>query len=741
MPRPRIALVSREVQPFGGGGIGAYVAATAELLADVADVTIFTSSLHERRRRELRAAGASLPPGHLVFVSEPRGFELDSFRGRMHLWSARVRDALRRHYGERGPDLVEFQDFLGEGFVTAQDRRAGASWLRRTAVCVRINTTAELCDVLNGHLRSDVDTRVTFELERSALSICDHVLWPGGDVLETYRRYYGAGALAEPLLLRQAFSAGSEPHPQPALVGDEQGPLRLLYIGRFERRKGVLELVRALSGLRREDWRATLVGADSETAPLGQSMRAMAELAVGSDSRFQLREAVDRGEIAELIDLNDLVVIPSLWECWPNVGLEALERNRPLLATPTGGLVEMAVPGRSGLLAQDNSSAALATALEEAFDSRAKLTELAATGGPRAVFETLTAPEPIRAHYLELCERARDRAPPQPRRDPAPLVSIVIPYFGLPDYVGEAVASAFAQTYAEIEVIVVDDGSFADDAVLAGLAARHPIRVLVQQNSGLGAARNFGISQARGTYVLPLDADNALHSEFLTRCVDLLEARPDLAYVTAWTRFVDDRGAPWRGIDNGERPLGGESRMLTEANVAGDAAAVIRRAVFEGGHAYDVELTSYEDWDFYRGLAEAGLRGAVIPEPLIDYRVREASMARTIGVPNRERLGGELNARAAAREVRWTTAAASAAAPGWDERSAAELAAAATRLARSRDARAGAAAASALARDGGVTGANAAGRPPAVRWISARARTIGQRARLLARRMALRVLR
>ncbi len=105
----------------------------------------------------------------------------------------------------------------------------------------------------------------------------------------------------------------------------------------------------------------------------------------------------------------------------------------------------------------------------------------------------------------------------------------------------------------------------------------------------------------------------------------------------------------------GYEPLGNQSGLVGEENVAGDAAAVIRRRLFELGFAYSEELTSYEDWHFYRELAAAGCFGAVIPERLLRYRVREDSMQARIAQPNRQRLLGEIEARIKENAMQWTS--------------------------------------------------------------------------------------
>ena len=116
----------------------------------------------------------------------------------MHALQRSRRTALLKAlYGDRGPDLIEFCDYLAEGFVTVQDASDRAPrGSRDTLVCVRLHTTSELCAVLDGHLPDDFGTVAIHDAERYVLRHADRILWSGGDVLGTYERFYGADALA-----------------------------------------------------------------------------------------------------------------------------------------------------------------------------------------------------------------------------------------------------------------------------------------------------------------------------------------------------------------------------------------------------------------------------------------------------------------------------------------------------------------------------------------------------------------
>lgn len=655
--RPSIAFLSREVAPFKGGGIGTYVTAAAQALAPVAEVTIFTTSRHRRAYEALTSSPNPLPAGVDVrFITEPRGWEIGETEGALSLWSARAFDAVCDAYPGGGPDLLECPDYLGEGFVAAQARRCGDPRLARTTLCVRAYTTGEMTSVLDGHLPEDFETKLTHQIERYSLAHCDHFLWAGGDVLGSYERYFGADQIADPVRVRHPLYVGPDLKPANLKARDDDGTTRLLYVGRLERRKGVLNLARAVSGIGDDRLRLTWLGGDTETAPLGQSLRAMLEVMLGDDSRVDFIDQVPRAQLPRIIEQHDAVVLPSLWECWPAVGLEALERNRPILATPTGGFAEIVQPGRSGWLTPDTSPESLASAIESLLNDPGTCRAMICAGGPRDRFEELTDVEQVRSSYLALAaEGALRGSVASTSSDDPPLVSIVIPYYRLDDHLEETVLSVTHQTYPRIETIVINDGSFREaDKILERLTERHDLRLLSQVNSGLGAARNTGITHSRGRYVMFLDADNVITPTFIERCVGVLEADPELAYATTWASYIDEKGEPWRGSEAGYRPLGNWTTLVEDRNVAGDAAAVFRRSIFAHGLAYSPELTSFEDWALYREMRALGLIGAVIPERLLEYRIRERSMLRQIGSPNQERIEGEIRARIKERGMRWT---------------------------------------------------------------------------------------
>ncbi|MFZ2642490.1 MAG: glycosyltransferase family A protein, partial [Verrucomicrobiia bacterium] len=130
--------------------------------------------------------------------------------------------------------------------------------------------------------------------------------------------------------------------------------------------------------------------------------------------------------------------------------------------------------------------------------------------------------------------------------DQNPRVSVVIPCYNLGQYLDEAVESVLAQTYQEFEILVVDDGS-TDETTKQILSSynRPKTRVIRTANQGPSAARNTGIQQARGEYILPLDADDKIGSRYMEKAVAVLDQRAEVGIVCCEAEFFGEVAGKW----------------------------------------------------------------------------------------------------------------------------------------------------------------------------------------------------
>ncbi|MEQ8663224.1 MAG: glycosyltransferase [Gammaproteobacteria bacterium] len=214
-----------------------------------------------------------------------------------------------------------------------------------------------------------------------------------------------------------------------------------------------------------------------------------------------------------------------------------------------------------------------------------------------------------------------------------PLVSVIIPTYNYGHFVEATIASAAAQDYPALEIIVIDDGS--SDDTRARLAARPDITYVHQDNQGLSAARNHGMRLARGAYLQFLDADDLLGAAAIRKRVACLEARPDLAAVFCRSvLFADEAelaGAPGSLREWPQPAAGTIDLALYFANVAPPHAFLVRRAVV-AAHAltFDARLRACEDYDFWYRLARVGGPPALCTDTFVYYRQHAASMSRAL---------------------------------------------------------------------------------------------------------------
>jgi len=213
-----------------------------------------------------------------------------------------------------------------------------------------------------------------------------------------------------------------------------------------------------------------------------------------------------------------------------------------------------------------------------------------------------------------------------------PRVSVVIPVFNAGGYLAEALRSLARQTYRDFEVVAVDDGSTdARTLALLDAAAREPgVTLHRTPNRGPAAARNLAVEQARGAYVLPLDADDYLAPAFLEKTVAVLDAEPEVGVAYTWVGLVGAHHGVWR--------TGGFSvpELLCRCTI--HVSSLYRRKIWADVGGYDARFVeSCEDWDFWLGAAARGWKGRCIPEVLAHYRRSPTSRERRARAPEASR--------------------------------------------------------------------------------------------------------
>lgn len=239
------------------------------------------------------------------------------------------------------------------------------------------------------------------------------------------------------------------------------------------------------------------------------------------------------------------------------------------------------------------------------------------------------------------------------QRSEGPLVSIIIPVLNGEAFIAEALASAFAQTFRDFEIIVVDDGS--TDNTLEIVAGFERTTVITQSNRGHAAARNRAVASARGDWIAPLDADDRWEPTKLEAQIKRIHDA-DVIY-TAARNFGDASRVDEVTFRGHECPEGEVFDELLADNFITHSSALIRSRMFHAVGGYDESLTSSTDWDLWLRLSAAGARFAGCREPLTHYRWAAAAVSRNYRRTCESRLVVVERAMASARGQRLSAVA------------------------------------------------------------------------------------
>ena len=204
-------------------------------------------------------------------------------------------------------------------------------------------------------------------------------------------------------------------------------------------------------------------------------------------------------------------------------------------------------------------------------------------------------------------------------------VTVAIPCYNSLPFLGDCLRSVVAQTWTDWEAIVVDDCSTdGDPARIIDEFADPRIRLLRHEvNRGLSAARNTAFAAARTPFVVPLDCDDILAPDFLSRLLSILENDPSLDCVfTDFELF---------GASSGIRTLTVEPLEATaKAQWIPGAGVLMKRELWERAGKYCEAPTlrlGNEDWDFWLAAAAVGFRTTHVPEALYRYRIQAGTLS------------------------------------------------------------------------------------------------------------------
>ena len=195
------------------------------------------------------------------------------------------------------------------------------------------------------------------------------------------------------------------------------------------------------------------------------------------------------------------------------------------------------------------------------------------------------------------------------------LVSVIVPCYNYAHFLGEALDSVLAQTYPHWECIIINDGSpdNTEEVALEYCKKDSRIKYFYKENGGHSSARNLGIKNSTGKYILPLDPDDKIADYFLEKAVKVLDSDSNVKIVCLETQLFGDSDQIIK-----MRPF--DLRTLLIINYLVNTC-LYKKSDFEKTNGYDTSMLGFEDWDLWISILKSG--GNVIELPFIGYYYRK----------------------------------------------------------------------------------------------------------------------
>lgn len=219
-----------------------------------------------------------------------------------------------------------------------------------------------------------------------------------------------------------------------------------------------------------------------------------------------------------------------------------------------------------------------------------------------------------------------------------PKVSIIIPCYNQGKYVAEAINSALRQTFKDIEIVCVNDGS-TDNSVEIIKSFENKYKNFIflnnEENRGVIYSRNFAIKNCNGTYILPLDADDIIEPTYVEKAVKILDNNPNIGIVYCKAKIFGNYDKYWN-----LKPFN-KSDILYENCIF--CSALFRKSDFIkiGGYNNNMKY-SCEDYDLWLSFIEQGLEVFQINEILFSYRQYDETSRTTISLKNKKEIWNNL---------------------------------------------------------------------------------------------------
>lgn len=618
-----------------GGGISTYCYFTAAMLINAGfDVTVFTQN---EKVADFRIEETSKNLRVIYFNSNPGNLNkfLGYAAGLSYAFAGIVKRIIEK---EDKPDYIEAQDYLGIAYYLTQYKHLGYSFLKNIPIIITLHSPAFIYLEYNKVPTYRFPDYWTCEMEKQAIIAADALISPTKFLVTEIEKHISLqqkdiNIIANPYQITTALNPGFEPK-------------KIIYYGKLSPQKGSFKLLEYFSTLWNKGFKYSLHIIGGMDIVYHPEMKTMGQLVKEKyskflqDGRLQLHGKIKPSQIENFIKDAHVIIVPSIVDNMPYVVMEAMSIGKIVLVSKQGGQQEMIEEGISGFLFDHDEPST--------FENKLLLilgltTEEIVTIGNNAreriknlySFITVAKSKVKFLKALSLKKISSNNFPFlhqqhintfKTRETIAGLLTIVIPYYNMGDYIEDCLNSIINSTYKNVEIILINDGSSQETSIekLNELKLCNNIKIINQDNKGLAETRNIGAKIAKGEYLAFIDADDKVEPTYYAKTINALAFNDNVFFAGSWVKYFGNSTATWPTFTP-------QPPYCLVHNPINSSALVYKNNAFLSGGLNDKKVDfGLEDYESVVSMMHNGYNGVVIPEILFYYRVRKGSMIRNI---------------------------------------------------------------------------------------------------------------
>jgi glycosyltransferase involved in cell wall biosynthesis len=551
--------------------------------------------------------------------------------------------ALRNELGEDVDIVVEAHEMGGIGYLTTQASQTGILGNNFVTI-IGSHSSEEWIRYSNRdfkRLSYDWGDAIQMEAERISLEDADVTFSPSNFLLDRLDSFGWDTSNAH--VMRYPIPSATDVKPEQNLSLKLWNRQAVVFYGRIEERKGIIEFcegIAALPATVSQGIEVILVGRWTQMSSTGMNSIEYARSMLEEICEFRVFEDLGRDDALHLIGQLDrpVVFLGSPEDNFPNAALEIAQLTCTIVSCRGSGLqeaLEHTGCWEKRLSFEPHDSHGAGLALLEALQSTAK---------GRCAAKRLTQAKRLELNKKVMAQRKKlvDAELSRKKRSISklPKITFLVTHFNLGEYLIPCLKSLSAQTYSNVEVLVIDDASSEPFSKATFSWAKRVFLDMqffsAKQNGGLGWARNYLAASTDAKYIVPMDADNIADPCMAERLVQAGELSGADIVTAPMFYFVDKGTLPLDEELSFHCFLPGFVGSGFSENFSGDALSLFKRSVFLKYPHPEDPIVRAHDWILMTTAYFMGLKIALLPEIIGLYRIRKDSMMHQVKNPERE---------------------------------------------------------------------------------------------------------